>query len=155
MALLYQASLPSAPHAVWSTNRPTGPPSEWCSHNQTVSPAMARRGHRHVRRHTGNKPCQSSETSISLASPGRTSGKPRLGNHHAFRDGSWSAAHQSCTTLWDISSLRPSQADCHHIAATIASNSGELGSVASRGLAQGRLESIASCGQVRITLGLC
>lgn len=50
--------------------------------------------------------------------------------------------------LWDLSSLRPSQADCHHIAATIASNSGELGSVASSGLAQGRLESIASCGQV-------
>jgi hypothetical protein len=64
------------------------------------------------------------------------------GDHHA------AGSPNRCTPFWDLSSLRPSQADCHHIAATIASNPGELGSVASSGLAQGRLESIASCGRV-------
>jgi hypothetical protein len=43
----------------------------------------------------------------------------------------WVGHHITLHALWDNSSLRPSQADCHLIAATIASNSGELGSVAS------------------------
>ena len=139
MALLCQAPLPSAPHTDWRAGSPAGPPSEWCSHNQTTNPAMAGVG-----------------TGMSVDTPGTSRviiGDKRLSpsnsNHQQAPTGELPSAvvrfvspHPSCFALWDRSSLRPSQADCHHIAATIASNSGELGSVASSGLAQGRLESI-------------
>ena len=105
-------------------------------------PRHGGRGHWHVRRHTRNKPCDHRRQASGGTTQVPTINKPRLG----ICTLPWSVllphTPSVCFALWDRSSLRPSQADCHHIAATIASNSGELGSVASSGLAQGRLESI-------------